>query len=218
MTTHGITTSPNPERTANQATDGTTTTTITRYQELAAQFMSGLDALTAATIPGLEMEHATLLDTVRGHQTIPDVFLGSSIAAVEQTPEIQAMNTLDVAAGHDVLQFIEAFRPVLNKVAALGRNIKFTMSSRKAALAADALRVYDLAKSVARDPRKAPVFAHVKIMKRDLNRNGRRKKKLPPLDVRKATKAAGAAASAAILAAAASEVARAAASADDQNR
>jgi hypothetical protein len=184
MTTPGITPSPNPERTASQATDGTTTTTTTRYQELAAQFMSGLDALTAATIPGLEMEHATLL----------------------------------VAAGHDVLQFIEAFRPVLNKVAALGRNIKFTMSSRKAALAADALRVYDLAKSVARDPRKAPVFAHVKIMKRDLNRNGRRKKKLPPLDVRNAAKAAGAAASAAILAAAASEAARAVATPEPQNR
>lgn len=84
------------------------------------------------------------------------------------------------------------------------------MSSRKSVLAVDALRVYDLAKSVARDPRNAAVAAHVKNMKRDLNRNGRPKKKLPPLDVRKAAKAAGAAASAAIIIAAAADAAKAA--------
>jgi hypothetical protein len=181
--------------------DPTPTLTTTRYQEIAAQFISGMDALTA-TIPKLEVEHPAALEIVRGSIGIRDAFLGSSIAAAEQVPDIRMLNTLDVAAGHDVMQFIEAFRPVLDKIAAVGRNIKFTMRSRKAVLAADALRVYDLAKSVARDPRKAAVVAHVRNMKRDLARPGR-PKKLPPAEVRKAAKAAGAAASAAVIAAAA---------------
>jgi hypothetical protein len=211
MNTPGITptTQVAADQPIAQPIDVTTTLTTTRYQELAAQFIASLDALTA-TIPKLELEQPAALSVVRGRLNIPDAFLGSSIATVEQTPEIQPLNTLDVAAGHDVLQFIEAFRPVLDKVAAVGRHIKFTMSSRKSLLAGDALRVYDLAKSVARDPRNAAIAAHVKNMKRDLNRPGRPKKAVPP-DVRKAAKAAGAAASAAIIAAAAAESARAAA-------
>jgi hypothetical protein len=183
---------------ANQPIDGASTLTTTRYQEIAAQFMSGLDTLTAI-IPNLEVEHPSAVDTVQGHLSIPDAFLGSTIAAVEQTAGLQAVNQLDVPAGHDVLQFIDAFRPVVEKVNALGRNLKFTMSSRKSVLAFDALRVYEVAKGLARDPRNAPLVAHVKTMKRDLNRPGRPASKIPP-DVRKAAKAAAKAASAAIIA------------------
>lgn len=163
---------------ADQPTDGTpgntTFATTTRYQEIAAQFMSGLDALTAL-LPKLEAEHGTTINTVKGHLTVPNVFLASTIAAVEQTPDLQAFQDLDVVAGHDVLQFIEAFRPVANKVNALGRSLEFTMDSRKSALVVNALRVYDLAKSVARNPRNAALGAHVKTMKRDLNRVGPKK-------------------------------------------
>jgi hypothetical protein len=199
--------SPSTTRpTANQPIDGATTTlTTTRYQEIAAQFMSGLDTLTA-TIPNLEVEHPSVIDTVQGHLAIPDAFLGSTIAAVEQTAHLQALDQLDIPAGHDVLQFIDAFRPVFEKVNALARNLKFTMASRKSVLAFDALRIYEIAKGLARDPRNAPLAAHVKVMKRDLNRPGRPAPKLPP-EVRKGARAAAAAASAAFLAAAAADTA-----------
>jgi hypothetical protein len=180
---------------ADQPTDGnqgnTTFATTTRYQEIAAQFMSGLDALTAL-LPKLEAEHGTTINAVKGHLTVPNVFLASTIAAVEQTPDLQAFQDLDVVAGHDVLQFIEAFRPVANKVNALGRSLEFTMDSRKSALVVNALRVYDLAKSVARNPRNAAMGAHVKTMKRDLNRIGPKKSTLK----QKAAKAAAEAAKA----------------------
>lgn len=163
---------------ADQPTDGnpgnTTLVTTTRYQEIAAQFMSGLDALTAI-LPKLEAAHGTTINAVQGHQNVSNAFLASSIATAEQTPELLAFQDFDVAAGHDVLQFIEALRPVANKVNALGRSLEFTMSSRKSALVIEALRLYDLAKSVARNPRNAALGAHVKTMKRDLNRVGPKK-------------------------------------------
>lgn len=178
---------------ADQPTDGTqgntTLVTTTRYQEIAAQFMSGLDALTAI-LPKLEAAHGTTIKAVQGHQNVPNAFLASSIAAVEQAPDVQAFQDFDVAAGHDVLQFIEAFRPVTNKVIALGRSLEFTMSSRKSALVVEAFRLYDLAKSVARNPRNAALGAHVQTMKRDLKRSG---PKTPSLKQKAAKAAADAA-------------------------
>jgi hypothetical protein len=178
---------------ADAPTDGTTTPaiplspTVTRYQQLADEFMAGLDTL-AAIIPKLELKHATTSNFVKGHQNIPNAFLASSIATVEQNADLHGLKKLDVPASRDALQFIEAFRSVSDKVNAFGANLDFTLRSRKAALAVTALQIYDIAKGMARDPGGAPLAAHVEHMKRDLNRR-RPSLKLPP-DVRKAANAA----------------------------
>jgi hypothetical protein len=96
----------------------------------------------------------------------------TAIASVEQSPELQGVNKLDVSAARDTLQFIEAFRPVQDKVSAFANSLKFTIASRKATLAADALQIYFIAKGVARDPGAAAVASHVSNLKRDLGRRG----------------------------------------------
>ena len=90
------------------------------------------------------------------------------------------MNKLDVTAARDTLQFIEAFRPVQDKVTAFANSLKFTMASRKASLAADALQIYSIAKGVARDPGAAAVASLVSNLKRDLGRRGRAKGSAAP--------------------------------------
>ena len=85
----------------------------------------------------------------------------------------------------DTLQFIDAFRPVSDKVTAFAKSLNDTMASRKANLAADALQVYSIAKGYARDPNSATVAALVANLKRDLGRRGRPKgsvnaTKVPP--------------------------------------
>jgi hypothetical protein len=79
---------------------------------------------------------------------------------------------LDVAAARDTLQFIDAFRPVLDKVLAFAKNLQYTLNSRKATLAVDSLQIYDIAKGLARDRRSATVEALVANMKRDLGKRG----------------------------------------------
>jgi hypothetical protein len=150
------------------------TPTVTFYQKLADDFSKALDEI-AQIIPKLEITHPATANFVRSHLNVPTEFLATAIAAVEQTPELQGTGKLDVTAARDTLQFIEAFRPVQDKVTAFANSLKFTMASRKATLAADALQVYSIAKGIARDPGAAAVASLVSNLKRDLGRRGRPK-------------------------------------------
>ena len=158
--------------------DGTTppveavTPTTTHYQQLAGEFISELDAITAI-IPKLEAQHVSTVNFVRSHLNASTEFLATVITAVEQTPQLQAVGKLDIAAARDTLQFLEAFRPVLDKAMAFARNLQYTLNSRKATLVGDALRMYDVAKAIARDrrdPSRAAIGSHVANMKRSLGR------------------------------------------------
>jgi hypothetical protein len=174
----GTTTPPAP---------GTPTPTVTHYQQVAAEFMSALDEI-SQIIPKLEAIHVSTANLVRSRLNVPNEFLATVTAAVEQVPELQAIQKLDVNAAHDTLQFLEAFRPVRDKVDAFAKNLKYTMDSRKAKLATDSLLTYDVAKGLARDPNSATIASLVANMKRDLGRRGRPK---TPLALRKTTPAPG---------------------------
>jgi hypothetical protein len=167
-----------PQAGSSTPADGTPTTTpsptTTRYQELANQFSAQLDEL-LAIIPNMEASHVSIATFVRSHLNVPTEFLATAIAAVEQTPELDAVGKLNVVAARDTLQFIEAFRPIHDKIVSVANRLKFTLNSRRATLAADSLQIYNIAKGVARDPASADVAAHVANMKRDLGRRGRPK-------------------------------------------
>jgi hypothetical protein len=165
----------------------TPTPTITHYQQVAAEFMSALDEI-AQIIPKLEAIHVSTANLVRSRLNVPNEFLATVTAAVEQVPELQAIQKLDVNAARDTIQFLEAFRPVRDKVDAFAKNLKYTMDSRKAKLATDSLLTYDVAKGLARDPNSATIASLVANMKRDLGRRGRPK---TPLALRKTTATPG---------------------------
>lgn len=162
-----------PDGTTPLAVDGASPT-VTHYQQIAAEFMAALDQI-ALIIPKLEAVHVSTANLVRSRLNVPNEFLATVTAAVEQTPELQAVKKLDVNEARDTLQFLEAFRPVRDKVDAFAKNLKHTMDSRKATLATQSLQVYDIAKGVARDPNSATVASLVANMKRDLGRRGRPK-------------------------------------------
>jgi len=176
-----------PDGTATPPPVDTPTPTITHYQQVAAEFMAALDEI-AAIIPKLEAIHVSTANLVRSRLNVPNEFLATVTAAVEQVPELQAIQKLDVNAARDTLQFLEAFRPVRDKVDAFAKNLKYTMDSRKAKLATDSLLTYDVAKGLARDPNSATIASLVANMKRDLGRRGRPK---TPLALRKTTTTPG---------------------------
>jgi hypothetical protein len=143
--------------------------TITRYQEIAGNLTVAVkEAFTL--IGSFEAPHRATVKFVRGHQSVPNDFIRTVASSVDDTPELQSVKKLDVNEARDTLQFIDAFMPVVDLLNALGRDLKFTIDSRKAKVAADALQIYEIAKGVARDPGSANVASHVANMKRDLNR------------------------------------------------
>lgn len=176
-----------PDGTATPPAVEPPTPTITHYQQVAAEFMSALDEI-SQIIPKLEAIHVSTANLVRSRLNVPNEFLATVTAAVEQVSELQAINKLDVNAARDTLQFLEAFRPVRDKVDAFAKNLKYTMDSRKAKLATDSLLTYDVAKGLARDPNSATIASLVQNMKRDLGRRGRPK---TPLALRKTTATPG---------------------------
>jgi phosphoenolpyruvate carboxylase len=143
--------------------------TQTHYQQVATQIIAVLNEL-AAKIPTLEGKHVATLDFVRTHQNVPLEFIETVTSAVELTPTLSGTQKFDAEEARDTLQFIQAFRPVYDLMNTLARDLKFTLSSRRAKITADSLQMYAIAKGIARDPNTPEVGAHVANMRRDLAR------------------------------------------------
>lgn len=87
---------------------------------------------------------------IRAHVNVPVVFMASTIALVEETPDLAGTKKLDPVEGHDTLQFLEAFGTVHDRMIAMARRLKLNLKSRKASLAVQSLQIYGIAKSLLR--------------------------------------------------------------------
>jgi hypothetical protein len=145
---------------------------LTAYEQLVANLKDAIDAL-GAQIPELQTPHPAITSFVRSHQNVPLEFTSSAVAAVQDTPILQAANTLDVNEVRGALQFIGAFQPLYEKVSLLAQNLKFTIMERRAQTTFKAQRVYGMAKQLGRDPN-STIAGHVKIMQQHLQKNRRK--------------------------------------------
>ncbi|HEY6140888.1 MAG TPA: hypothetical protein VI670_24295 [Thermoanaerobaculia bacterium] len=151
---------------------------ITQYSQVAEKVSAMLSAAIAELGP-LERPHQTTRDFVRANIGVDVKFVAAVIAAVETVPELQALKAkFDVAAAHDALQMFDAYDPIVAKLLALARELRFTLDARKAKVVSDARQIYAVAQRFARDPA-SEVTAHVEIMKRGLNRRRRSKTQAP---------------------------------------
>jgi len=145
--------------------------TITRYATLAEELIGAMVKL-AEAVPQLEEAHAPTADFVKRHQNVSMEFLSTAVASVENCEELARLGILDPVVGRDHLQFIEAFRPVYDRMIALAENIKFTVSTRKAELTKASSHLYYHAKGLSKIAEKSSVGSFTDNMKRDLGRRG----------------------------------------------
>lgn len=153
--------------------------TVTAAERLANEIAEAIDAL-AARIPQLEAPHPSTATRVRGARTVSREFIVSMIAAVEAMPELQSIGTFDAEEARAALQFIDAFRPIADRLAALLASVNYTMASRRAKVANAAMTTYAVAKGLARDPDGAPLVAHLETLRRDLGRKNRPPRPVTP--------------------------------------
>jgi hypothetical protein len=147
------------------------TPTITHYQQIAENLAKALDDM-LALIPTFVEAHPDTTAFVNRHQNVPLQFIATAVAAVEENPELQG-GTFDATEARDALQFIEAFRPIADRLTAAARNLNFSIRSRKANAGNGALEVYAIAKRVALNPLSTTVASHVSNLRRDLGRVGK---------------------------------------------
>jgi hypothetical protein len=145
------------------------TATPTPFDDIAAQVTAGIDAV-VKLIPAFEPRHAETAAFVQRYQTFSDESIRSTIAAIEANPELNLSNKFDLQEAKSALQFLDAFRPVIDQADEFRSNLRFTYFARKARVVAQVLQTYAIAKGIGRDPSSAGVAAHAKIIKRDLRR------------------------------------------------
>jgi hypothetical protein len=162
------------------------TPTQTYYQQLVGEFMVAFDQM-LVIIPKLEAAAAASAKSVRANLGVPDAFCATAITAVEQLPELAAVKTAHAEQWRNRLQFLEAFRPLDDKVTSFGRLLKHALRAVKSSLATELLQMYRIAQGHASDGRSPAVEAHVAAMKRDLARKSATKAER---DARKAQKLA----------------------------
>jgi hypothetical protein len=145
--------------------------TVTRFLALAHQFSNSIDEM-FAIIPDLQEAHPTNVGQIRGHNTVPIAFLYSMVSLVEEQEQLQALGKLGGSSGRARLQFMEAFRPVIDKLSVFLDKLRFTVNARRASLTTESLQMYAIIKGLARDGGSAELGAYLAILKRDLNRQG----------------------------------------------
>jgi hypothetical protein len=160
--------------------------TVTHYQQLAAEVMVALDKI-ATIIPQLEAAHISAAEFVRTHQSASVKFLATATVSVEQNPELQSVNKLDVVKARDTLQYLDAFLPVLDKLSTFQKKLRFTLKARKADLTSEALQIYEIGKGLARDLKSTALASAVANMKRDYGSRNTQ----TPLRLRKPTASPG---------------------------
>jgi len=139
------------------------------YDLTAAQFLAAFNSA-IALIPAFVPKHPETAKFVRRYVSFSDDLITSTIAAVEANPELAVVKKFDVDKARANDQFMTAYRTVIDAVAELEANLKFTCQARKAETIADCLQMFAIAKGIGRDPSSASVAVHVENMKRDLKR------------------------------------------------
>jgi len=145
------------------------TPTFTASDRLASEIAEAIDAI-AERIPRLERPHPSSASRVRGARTVSREFIESMMAMVESQAELRAVNTFDVDEAREMLQFNDAFRHVVDRLEALKASVSHTIERRKARVVFAALRTYEIAKGLARDPDSAALAGHLETLRRDLGR------------------------------------------------
>ncbi len=153
--------------------------TPTYHDELVAELNVMFDQF-MAKLPYLELPFDKR-QSVYGYLSIPEAFRQTAVAAVAESPALQAVQRLQVEEAREVQQFSEAFRPLARRLISAGEALEYTIDAKISRLNRGALRIYAIAKELERD--KAELGTWIAEMKEHLRKRtsgGRRRKPAPP--------------------------------------
>ncbi|HEY4640499.1 MAG TPA: hypothetical protein VII75_04080 [Thermoanaerobaculia bacterium] len=146
---------------------------VTSQERIAKDVREVLNAA-AALIPKLEQPHPAALKGLRASRTVSKEQLARMSAIVEQSEVLQRLGTFDVEEARETLQFLDAFRPIADQIAALLAAVNHTMEARKARVVDAGLRTYAVAKALARDEESAELYGALDAFRTQMRQSRRR--------------------------------------------
>jgi len=151
----------------------------TLYGELARDLMADLDRF-SANVPGFNDE-TVKPEFVRRKRRIPRPFVQRAVGALFGSNELLAVEVLDAAETMDDQQYLDAMKPVEQKLFAVYKRVRFTNQVREARLARKAQQIYGVAKELARDRETSTIKVHVDEMAK--YRTQKKPRRTKPVDV-----------------------------------
>ena len=142
---------------------------LTRYQQLANEVFADLQAI-RAKLPELEIVHPETSKFVSTMRSVPRAFVDTMVGQVQQIPEYQAVNRLDIQNAQNSLQLVDGLQPFTDALRTLLTSVDHTIGVNYARVANSSLQMYQVAKGLARDLEAPHVAASVKILREKLGR------------------------------------------------
>jgi len=145
--------------------------TLTRYQQVADELFGDLQAI-RGKLPELEAPHPETKKFVDAMRIIPRSFVDTMVGQVQQIPEYQSVNRLDIQNAQNSLQLVDGLRPFRDALRTLLTSVDNTIDVNYARVANSALQLYQVAKGLARDLNAPHIATSVKILSEKLGRAG----------------------------------------------
>jgi hypothetical protein len=145
--------------------------TLTRYQQIATELYGDLQTI-RGKLPELEAPHPETKKFVDAMRIIPRSFVDTMVGQVQQIPEYQSANRLDIQNAQNSLQLVDGLRPFSDALRTLLTVVDNTIDVNYARVANSALQVYQIAKGLARDLNAPHIATSVRILSEALGRAG----------------------------------------------
>lgn len=139
------------------------------YDQIVGEVLPVLDRI-LQVVPKVEESDGITAKEVRSNLFVTDAFCADAIDAVEQTPELAAMNRVDPVQSRKDLQFLLAIRPLEHKLKSVTKRVTHTIRAVKSRLGGNTLTIYRVAQELSVDGRSPGIKAHVEAMKLSLGR------------------------------------------------
>jgi hypothetical protein len=167
MSTNEVTQAVTPQGEGTPPDAGAPKLTLTQYQQLADALSADLDTF-ATKMPTFDQAPETVKPLLRSNRSVPTTLIGNAIAAVAESATLQSVKQLDVSKAREVMQFIEAFRPIETKLLGIANQLHVAIEAERATVADGVRKIYSIAKSVTSNRPGDPLSKHVANMKRDV--------------------------------------------------
>ena len=148
---------------------------LTPYQQIANEVIADLQGI-RAKIPELELPNPETQKFVRAMRGVPRPFMDSMVGQVQQIPEYQAVNRLDIPNSQNSLQLIDGLTPLSDALRTLQTSVDHTIGVHYARVANSSLQMLQIARGLARDFNAPHIATSVKILREKLGRAGGHRK------------------------------------------
>ena len=164
---------------SNPAQDSVTPAAAPNLDQIASDLIGQLKTL-IASIPELELTYPLGRKRLRSTSSIPIAFVFEAAKMVESQAPMQELERFDLPGFRHAAGYEAQFQPMVRLLERAAADLQYTIDTKMAGAATQALQIYAVGKSLSRDKGGAALLSHIDAMKKALGRRGNRSRRNAP--------------------------------------